>query len=452
METMQEWQFDGLVGPTHNYAGLAFGNVASHSNAGKVSNPKEAALQGLRKMKFVRDLGIPQAFLPPHYRPYISELTRMGYYSDKTDNLLSKTYREFPQLLASVYSSSFMWTANAATITPSCDSQDSKLHITPANMSSHYHRSIEASFTQKLLSRIFHNTHLFCVHNYLFSHVSMGDEGAANHMLVCSKHGLPGAHFFVVGDGFESHNIQKKYPLRQRRIASRAVSRLHKINASNTLLLQQSPEAIEAGVFHNDVIAFNTTSRMVVHEAAFIGDDQKRLREWFTDRPDYIYREVSHEELPIADSVSTYLFNSQFLALPQQDNVFALIAPAESEANTKSHALLDRLIDEGVLQHVHYLDLRESMRNGGGPACLRLRIPMSVKEAEAIHPGIILTNSKFDALQQWVSAHYRDRLHFEDFKDPEFVRELNAAYTALETIIDMPGLYQEMIAISSSVL
>ena len=446
MDNVQEWQFDGLVGPTHNYAGLAFGNVASFSNAGKISNPREAALQGLRKMKFVRDLGIPQAFLPPHYRPYISELTRMGYYSDITDNSLTKAYHQFPQLLASVYSSSFMWTANAATITPSSDSADTRLHITPANMSSNYHRSIEADFTKNLLSLIFHNTKYFCVHNYLSPHASLGDEGAANHMLVCSNHGFPGMNIFVTGDGFESHSFKNSYPLRQRKIASEAIQRLHKINLNESFILQQAPQAIEAGVFHNDVIALNTTSKMVVHESAFTTEDQDRLRKWFSDRPHYTYREVLDSELSIEEAVSTYLFNSQFLALPQQDNPFALLAPVESQLHQKSHALIDRLINEGVVQHVHYLDLRESMRNGGGPACLRLRIPMSINESNAIHQGIILTDEKFEALCQWVNTHYRDRLHFDDFKDLEFVGELNAAYSALESIIEMPGLYQEMIA------
>ncbi|MGA8031441.1 MAG: N-succinylarginine dihydrolase, partial [Casimicrobiaceae bacterium] len=42
--------FDGIPGPTHNYSGLAQGNLAAERNAQQVSNPREAALQGLEKM------------------------------------------------------------------------------------------------------------------------------------------------------------------------------------------------------------------------------------------------------------------------------------------------------------------------------------------------------------------------------------------------------------------
>ena len=51
MHTAREFNFDGLVGPSHNYAGLSFGNVASFSNVKSASNPKQAALQGLAKMR-----------------------------------------------------------------------------------------------------------------------------------------------------------------------------------------------------------------------------------------------------------------------------------------------------------------------------------------------------------------------------------------------------------------
>ena len=58
-----EANFDGLVGPTHNYAGLSVGNVASLNNAKNTSNPKQAAKQGLAKMKALADLGMVQGVL-----------------------------------------------------------------------------------------------------------------------------------------------------------------------------------------------------------------------------------------------------------------------------------------------------------------------------------------------------------------------------------------------------
>ena len=192
----QEWQFDGLVGPTHNYAGLAHGNLAAQKNAGAISNPRAAAIQGIEKMEFVASLGVPQAFLPPHPRPMLSQLRALGF-NGPLGKMLEAASAESPALVSAVYSSSFMWTANAATVTPSCDSADQKVHFTPANMISHYHRGIESEFCTKILKNIFHNERFFTVHNALPSQQIFGDEGAANHMLECLKYGEEGTHIFV---------------------------------------------------------------------------------------------------------------------------------------------------------------------------------------------------------------------------------------------------------------
>ena len=76
--TLIEANIDGLVGPTHNYAGLSFGNVASGMHAGKAANPRAAVLQGLQKMRELADLGIPQFVLPPHPRPNARLLASLG--------------------------------------------------------------------------------------------------------------------------------------------------------------------------------------------------------------------------------------------------------------------------------------------------------------------------------------------------------------------------------------
>jgi succinylarginine dihydrolase len=434
----REWQFDGLVGPTHNYAGLALGNLAAAKNAGAVSNPRMAALQGLEKMRFVRNLGMPQAILPPHYRPLVSVLERLGFGGDLA-TILETSYQQAPGLLASVFSSSFMWAANAATVTPSADSSDGKLHLTPANLVSHFHRSIEPDFTRHSLHRIFHNTKLFSLHNTLNPVQSLGDEGAANHMRLVKKHGENGVNIFAYGKSHKMTLSAQKYPARQERMASEAIARLHGIDPARTLMLQQSPEAIDQGVFHNDVIAMNTTSLMLVHEHAFIEADQKKLQHLFDGQPDFHFREIVSSQLSITDAVNTYLFNSQLLE--REDGTIALVAPSECGNHAGVRVLVDRWVEEGLLSDAYYLDVRESMRNGGGPACLRLRVVMTAEQEEAIHQGVVLTDDKYTQLVAWVNAHYRDRLQFDDLRDPEFVRELDRAYTALEPIIGMPGFY-----------
>ncbi|MEJ0009327.1 MAG: N-succinylarginine dihydrolase [Alphaproteobacteria bacterium] len=430
----REWQFDGLVGPTHNYAGLSYGNLAATSNAGSVSNPRMAALQGIEKMRFVRNLGIEQSFLPPHYRPTIPALKRIGF-EGGTSKILEDAARS-PQLLASVFSSAFMWAANGATVAPSADSADGKVHLTPANLISHFHRSLEAGFTTRLLRRIFGNSQFFTVHEPLPAASLFSDEGAANHMLATSTHGSCGMHVFVFGT--EGGAVAPaRYPARQTRAACEAVARNHRLSDQGCLFLQQHPDSIDRGVFHNDVIAMNTTRLMIAHEKAYL--DASPLRKAMSDIG-CAYIEIGDEQLGVGDAVASYFFNSQLL--DPGDGRLVLVAPAECEGHEKARAVIDSLSGgNGPLSEVHYLDVRESMRNGGGPACLRLRVAMTGEEGAAIHPGVIATDEKLDALTQWVKLHYRDRLCFDDLRDPGFITELNEAYEALERLIGMPNLY-----------
>lgn len=442
----QEWQFDGLVGPTHNYAGLSYGNVASGKNAGAVSNPKAAALQGLSKMAFVRGLGVPQAFIPPQYRPIIPELKRIGF-EGGIDKILDRAYRDAPHLLATIYSSSYMWAANAATVSPSADSADGKVHFTPANLLTNLHRALEPSHTYIMLQHIFMDPACFQVHAPLASASSLSDEGAANHMRsVGHSHGNPGLQIFVYGtEGAGVGANPHRFPARQHRAAYEAIARLHALNPDRTIFVQQNPDVIDQGVFHNDVIAMNTTRLMIAHEAAFL-DAQNFITalERKMEGADFQYISISENELPVADAVKSYFFNSQVLQLP--DGEIVIVAPSESQENKNASAVLQRLAASNAVSAVHYLDVRESMRNGGGPACLRLRVVLTEREAAAIKQEVVFTKEKESQLNDWIAKHYRDRLAFDDLRDPQFIRELNEAYAALEPIIGLPGYYTAQMA------
>lgn len=104
-----EANFDGLVGPTHNYAGLSFGNVASLNNAALVSNPKAAAKQGLQKAKALADLGMIQGMLAPQERPDLNTLRRIGF-SGSDAQVLQQAAKTAPALLNACCSASSMWT------------------------------------------------------------------------------------------------------------------------------------------------------------------------------------------------------------------------------------------------------------------------------------------------------------------------------------------------------
>ncbi len=443
MTQAYELNFDGLVGPTHNYAGLSYGNVASSSNAKATSNPREAALQGLQKMRFVRDLGLKQALLPPHARPALGALRQLGF-SGTTSNILEAAFKASPALLASVYSSSNMWTANAATVSPSADTENGKVHFTPANLVSKFHRSIEPDTTGIILRRIFAASQHFQHHAPLPATDHFGDEGAANHTRLAPSHGEAGVEFFVFGKyGFDtSKPAPQKFPARQSFEACEAVKRLHQLNAEKTVIAQQNPDVIDAGVFHNDVIAVGNGNTLLYHQEAFLNKDAvlAELQEKYGTQPLH-FIEVGNHEVTVAEAVQTYLFNSQLLSLP--DGSMALIAPSECAENQAVKTRIDAMCADAnnPVNVAHFMDVRESMRNGGGPACLRLRVALTEAELNAMHQGVLLTDALYDRLVGWVNTHYRDRLTVDDLQDAKLVDEACTALDELTRILDLGSIY-----------
>lgn len=276
-----EANFDGLVGPTHNYAGLSFGNVASANNANRVSNPREAALQGLAKMKALADLGYAQGVLPPQERPSVGLLRTLGFSGDDRA-VIREAARTAPGLLGAACSAASMWTANAATVSPSADTADGRVHFTPANLCSKLHRAFEHETTARVLRAAFPDEARFAHHNALPGWPSLGDEGAANHTRLCGAYGERGVEFFVYGrDDLASAPTPRRFPARQTLQASQAIARVHGLADGDVVFAQQHPDAIDAGVFHNDVIAVGNGNVLFCHAQAFV--DQAavlaRLRE-----------------------------------------------------------------------------------------------------------------------------------------------------------------------------
>lgn len=430
----REVQFDGLVGPTHNYAGLATGNVASEHNSGSVSNPREAALQGLMKMRYVSQLGVTQLVFPPHPRPMLSQLEKLGFKGDRK-TLLKDTYSQDPDLLASVYSASGMWTANAGTIMPSCDSGDGVIHITPANLIAHFHRSIEPEFAARFLRSIFGEATKARVHDALPATTRFSDEGAANHMRLAPAHGEKGLHVFVYGTSHHAAKKPQRYVARQQEEVAHAIARRHQIPQNQFLTIQQSPEAIDLGVFHNDVIAVSGPGVLLAHERAFV--DAAPLKAALPKGVSYV--EVPEAKLSVQEAVKTYFFNSQLLGVGDGVEV---IAPIECSESGMARAMWDAVLaGDNPIRKVHYLDVRQSMRNGGGPACLRLRVEVSDAEFAKMHQGVVLTEALYEKLVAWVKKHYRDQMALADLQDEKLVDEVAAALAELEGILGLDGLY-----------
>jgi succinylarginine dihydrolase len=443
----REYNFDGLVGPTHNYAGLSHGNIASARNTHSAANPKQAALQGLAKMHALAARGFAQAVLPPQLRPDFALLRHLGFRGSDAQ-MLQSAAQTSPQLLASAWSASSMWAANAATVSPAADSADGRTHFTVANLFSKLHRSIESSQTARCLRAIFSDERHFVVHDALPAASAMADEGAANHSRLAAAYGMAGVELFVYGrsefNAAENnpHN-PRKFPARQTLEASMAVARLHGLPAARSVFVQQHPDAIDQGVFHNDVIAVANGPVLFYHEHAFLEESGTiaALRSALASLAvDLHALRVEAAEVSVADAVSSYLFNSQLMTRP--DGRMLLVTPQECLANPAVAGYLQKLIGgAGPIAELLSFDLRQSMRNGGGPACLRLRVELTAVEAAAMHQGVILTDALYRRLVAWVEQHYRDCLTAADLVDPALVREVQSALEELAIILGLPDLY-----------
>jgi len=437
-----EVNFDGLVGPTHNYAGLSFGNVASENHFGEASNPRKAALQGLEKMRALADMGLLQAVLPPHDRPHIPTLRALGF-SGSLTAMMEAAWAASPPLLGTVMSASPMWTANAATVSPSADTSDGRVHFTPANLTAMPHRSVEAPMTARILKTIFAEEGLFAHHDPLPGHPHFGDEGAANHTRFAGSHGEPGVELFVYGKkAYGDSNLQPKdYPARQTLEASEAVARAHGLDPARTLFVQQNPDVIDQGVFHNDVIAVGNRNVLFCHERAFVDQAKvlKDLSRMFGSAFEVI--ELSEAEISVDEVVNSYLFNSQLITIPGQE-AMSLIAPAEAEEAPRVKAALDGLIEgQSPIGAVHYLDLRQSMHNGGGPACLRLRVVLNEADRGSVGSRVFLDDDLYKDLKSWIETHYREHLAPGDLRDPHLAEESFTALDALTQILALGSLY-----------
>jgi len=437
-----EVNFDGLVGPTHNYAGLSFGNVASQSNAKAISSPKDAAKQGLAKMKALSDMGLQQGVLAPQERPDIYALRRLGFKGNDSE-VLQAAAQQAPEIFQAVCSASSMWTANAATVSPSADTHNGKVHFTPANLTNKFHRSLEPHTSGRILQAMFNNSRHFEHHTHLPDNEHFGDEGAANHTRLCNDYGFAGVELFAYGRyAFDSSKPQpKKYPARQTLEASKAIARLHGLSDENTVYMQQNPDVIDQGVFHNDVIAVGNQNVLFYHQQAYL-DTQAKLDEIRTKFGDneLHFIEVKDSEVSVEDAVQTYLFNTQLVATGP--GKMAIIAPTECQENDRVAQYLAELITRDTpIQQVHYFDVKQSMRNGGGPACLRLRVALNDMELAAVNPAVLMNDTLFARLNAWVDKHYRDRLSVDDLRDTALLNESRSALDELTQILKLGSVY-----------
>lgn len=440
----KEYDFNGIPGTTHGYAALAPGNKASMDSSGDISHPKAAAHQSLDLIEHLMTQGLAPAILPPHERPRISALRTLGF-SGTDAEVLEKAYAKDPQLVARVSSSAAMWTANAATLAPSCDTMDGRLQVVPANLYCHPHRNLEADLTEIIFNKIFEalvETDGAIIHNPVTSHQQTGDEGAANHMRFAPRHGDQGLHVFVHGknEAYPAAARPHIHPARQDLAASEALARKIQLAPENVLHVQQNPVAIDTGIFHNDVIAVNNLGTFMVHELAYTHHDRSvdQIRREFQGQLHLLIA----RELSLQDAVDTYVFNSRIVLLP--NGTMQLIAPEHCKSNDKVMRYINKIVqdDSNPIKSVKFLDLLQSMKNGGGPACLRLRMVLSQEEKAAMNGRMFVDPEMLGKLRQWVDRNYREDLTPADLADPQLLTESRTALDELSQIIEIASLYE----------
>jgi succinylarginine dihydrolase len=413
--TLAEINFDGIVGPSHNYAGLSPGNLASAKNAGAVSHPRAAALQGVAKMRANLDLGLVQGVFMPHPRPDLPWLASLGTDADNAQ----------PHIRAAAMSASAMWAANAATVSPAPDTMDGKCHLTVANLLTMPHRAHEWPATLAQLRLAFADP-AFAVHAPVPA--PYGDEGAANHMRLCTTHDAPGIEVFVYGVRGGA------FPARQHVEASKAVARLH--GAKDAVFVAQSETAIAAGAFHNDVVAVANGRVLFTHEHAF-ADKGTFYADLSARLPELEIVEVPASIVSLGDAISSYLFNAQLVTLPD-DGGMALILPTEARDNKAVWSWLEaHIAGNGPIRELVPVDVRESMANGGGPACLRLRV---VADPATVDPRFLVYHEKLDRIADVIAKHWPEHIAPDDLDSAALRHQIVAARHALLDALDLSQL------------
>ena len=405
---LAEINFDGIIGPSHNYAGLSLGNIASSSNAGAASQPRAAALQGIEKMRANLRLGLHQGFFMPLDRPNTAWLAGLSTDIESAE----------PHIRAAAFSASAMWAANAATVSPAPDTADGKCHLSAANLLTMAHRSHEWTGTLAQLKLAFADNQHFVVHAAVPP--PYGDEGAANFMRLCPSHGEPGIEIFVYG------KTGGPFPARQHIESSKAIARAHWLDPARTLFVQQSEIAIAAGAFHNDVVAVANERVLLTHEKAF-----ENPEETYTQikalMPEAEIVVVPANRISLADAIQSYLFNAQLVTLP--DGGMALILPSEAQANRNVWSWLSEMVaGNGPIRELVPVDVRQSMANGGGPACLRLRV---VADPATVDQRFMADETKLDRIAETIATHWPESISPDQLGDAALIAKVQAARNAL---------------------
>ncbi len=331
-----------------------------------------------------------------------------------------------------------MWVANAATVSPSGDTEDGRVHFTPANLASNFHRSLEAPTTTRVLRAIFSDPAEIRGARAAAGRAAVRRRGRGEPDALRGRRDRQlGIELFVYGRArLDTTADGARRAFRRGRLAKppRPSPGVTGSMPRRVLFVQQDPAAIDAGAFHNDVVAVANGSVLFCHERAFLSPEATLASLRSSVGAAFTPIVVREREVSLERAIATYVFNSQLIT--RADGNMLLVAPAECIEDEAVAAYLQGLIaGEGPIRELRVFDLRQSMRNGGGPACLRLRVPLSDAERAAIGANVWLDDALHAALVEWVKRHYRDRLSPDDLADPALLDEGRRALDELSRLL-----------------
>lgn len=399
--------FNALPGPTYHHGGLSIGNNASIANKGSISNPKKCALEVLDLMHFVATHTDNQFIFPLNYRPLNEVIKNYPVLQDVEDDYI----------LSMLFSGSYIWLNNSATFTPKRLSSYNYSSLTVANLVSKFHRGQDAEY--------YYYHYLKClpklmIHRPLPSSLTFSDEGAANCLITNN------AMIFVYGMDNTSTITTDVIP-RQNLIASQVIRKSHGVLENKSYLVKQNPSVINKGCFHNDILGFVVKGTLVFHEDAYL-----ELKDFikFLELNSIDYIRVTNTELSVEESVSSYFFNSYPVITKSGETL--LICCTEVKNNPKSLNLLKKIAKDLDIDY-HFVNVVESMRNGGGPACLRMELDLPQEEL-TYNNNYKFDNKKYQLIRDFVEKYYPDSIQIKDFRSKAFLQNIQDIYKHLGEI------------------
>ena len=150
--------------------------------------------------------------------------------------------------------------------------------------------------------------------------------------------------------------------------------------------------------------------------------------------------EISDSEIPLKNIIDSYLLNSQLATNGQ--NEMMLILPEEVKSYETCMAWLDKLKQISDIKLYDFVNIKQSMMNGGGPACLRLKVVLDENETKELNQNFLMTSDRLDAIKSLIEREYRDNLHPDDLPDPNLLDESRRVLDELTQIFDVGSIYE----------